>query len=77
MPNGEKENANLAMYAEAIKEIAAKNNIPFVDVFTPSKKWFATGEQLTSDGSQLNDEGYKKLGNLLAAKVWWQSQYHP
>jgi len=70
LPNGEKENANLAMYAAAIKEIAAKNNIPYVDAFTPSKKWFATGEQLTIDGSQLNDEGYKKLGNLLASKVF-------
>lgn len=70
LPNGEKENANLALYAEAIKEIAAKNKIPFVDAFSPSKRWFATGEQLTSDGSQLNDEGYKKLGNLLASKVF-------
>ncbi|MFK7980722.1 MAG: PVC-type heme-binding CxxCH protein [Saprospiraceae bacterium] len=70
LPDGKKENANLALYAEAIKEIAAKNNVPYVDAFAPSKKWFATGEQLTNDGSQLNDAGYKKLSNLLAAKVF-------
>ena len=69
-PDGAKENANLEMYTAAIKEIADKRNIPFVDVFHPSKKWFATGEQLTVDGSQLNDKGYKKLANLLAKKVF-------
>lgn len=70
LPNGEKENANLAMYTEAIKEIATKNNIPFVDVFTPSKKWFALDEPLTIDGAQLNDEGYKKLADLLVTKIF-------
>jgi len=69
-PNGAKENVNLEMYTAAIKEIADKRNIPFVDVFHPSKKWFATGEQLTIDGSQLNDRGYKKLANFLAEKVF-------
>jgi len=70
LPDGKKENANLAMYAAAIEEIAAKNKVPFIDVFNPSKKWFATGEQLTRDGSQLNDAGYKKLANLLASKIF-------
>ncbi len=70
LPNGEKENANLKMYADAIKEIADKRNIPFVDAFNPSKKWFASGKQLTSDGSQLNDAGYQKLADLLATKIF-------
>jgi len=70
LPNGEKENKKLALYANAIKEIATKRDIPFVDVFKPSKKWFATGEQLTSDGSQLNQAGYEKLGELLVTKIF-------
>jgi glucose/arabinose dehydrogenase/mono/diheme cytochrome c family protein len=70
LPDGVEENKNLALYTQVIKEVAAKNELPFVDAFNPSKKWFATGEELTIDGSQLNDEGYKKLSQLLVDKVF-------
>ncbi len=44
------------MYTKAIKEVADKNDVLFVDAFTPSKKWYAeTAEPLTIDGSQLNE----------------------
>ena len=39
LPNGIEENKNLKLYTEAIREIAIKNNVPFIDAFTPSKKW--------------------------------------
>lgn len=71
LPNGKKENENLALYTKGMKEIAAKNNVLFVDVFTPSKQWYADSkEDLTIDGSQLNAAGYKKLGVLLADQVF-------
>ena len=42
-----------------MKEIAAENNVHFVDAFTPSKEWLDSSDKpLTIDGSQLNDEGY-------------------
>lgn len=67
VPDGKTANANIALYVKAMKEVAAKNNILFVDVFTPSQKWYAESKaDLTIDGSQLNDEGYKKLGKFLA-----------
>lgn len=67
LPNGKQENENLKLYAEAIREIAEKNDVIFIDVFNPTKKWFDNNdEQLTIDGSQLNDEGYKKFAGLLA-----------
>jgi mono/diheme cytochrome c family protein/glucose/arabinose dehydrogenase len=67
LPTGKKENENLALYTEAMKEVAAKNNVPLIDVFLPTKKWFDNDEeQLTIDGSQLNDDGYKKFAVLLA-----------
>ncbi|MEM1124153.1 MAG: SGNH/GDSL hydrolase family protein, partial [Bacteroidota bacterium] len=68
LPDGKKENENLALYTQAMQEVAAANEVPFVDVFHPSKKWFMAGEQLTIDGSQLNQKGYEKLGQLLAEK---------
>ncbi|MCE7066899.1 PVC-type heme-binding CxxCH protein [Dyadobacter sp. CY326] len=71
LPNGKKENENLALYTKGMKEIAEKNNVLFVDAFTPSKQWYADSKaDLTIDGSQLNEEGYKKLGLLLADQVF-------
>ena len=71
LPNGVKENANLLLYTKAIKEVAEKNNVLFVDAFTPSQKWYADSQEfLTIDGAQLNEEGYKKLGILLADQLF-------
>ncbi|GAB3911154.1 GDSL-type esterase/lipase family protein [Larkinella knui] len=71
LPNGKKENANLLLYTNAMREVAGQNNVLFVDAFTPSQKWYADSkEPLTIDGSQLNEEGYKKLGVLLVDQVF-------
>ncbi|GAB3322946.1 GDSL-type esterase/lipase family protein [Larkinella ripae] len=71
LPNGKKENENLALYTKAMKEVADRNNVLFVDAFTPSQQWYAnTKEDLTIDGSQLNEEGYKKLGLLLVDQLF-------
>jgi glucose/arabinose dehydrogenase/mono/diheme cytochrome c family protein len=71
LPNGIKENENLLLYTNAMREVSAANKVLFVDAFTPSKAWYAnTEEALTIDGSQLNDEGYKKLGLLLSDKIF-------
>ena len=71
LPNGKKENENLALYTQGMKEVAEKNNVLFVDAFTPSKKWYdSTKEDLTIDGSQLNEEGYKKLALLLTDNIF-------
>src|SRR5690606_6128438 len=43
----------------------------FVDVFTPTKKWFSdTKKPLTIDGSQLSDEGYAKFSKELVDKIF-------
>ncbi len=71
LPNGENENANLELYANAMKEIAAKNKVHFVDAFDPSRKWFSTSnDALTIDGCQLTDEGYAKFSKLLADEIF-------
>lgn len=70
-PDGKAENVKLALYTEAMREMATQKQIPFVDAFTPSKAWFeSSGDPLTIDGSQLNDAGYKKLAVLLADEVF-------
>ncbi len=71
LPNGKKENANLWLYTQAMREVAKQNGVLFVDAFTPSKKWYdETPEDLTIDGSQLNDAGYKKLAQLLTNELF-------
>lgn len=74
LPNGIRENKNLELYTQAIKEIALKYNVLFLDVFNPSKQWFSTGEELTIDGFQLNEDGYKKFVNLLADGLFEKPQ---
>nr|WKN34892.1 HEAT repeat domain-containing protein [Tunicatimonas sp. TK19036] len=71
LPDGTQENANLSLYTEAMKEVAANNNVLFADVFTPTKEWFEpTDEALTIDGFQMTDEGYARFAPLLADKVF-------
>ena len=69
-PNGVKENKNLAMYTAAMKSVAQQKNILFIDSHTPSKTWFDTGKELTIDGSQLNEKGYKLFSKLLADELF-------
>ncbi len=70
LPDGISENANLALYTNAMKEVAAKSNVHFVDVFSLTKKWFESGEQLTADGFQLTDAGYEKFSKFIANKIF-------
>jgi len=69
-PKGEKENVNLLLYTDAIKEVATNNEVLFVDAFAPSKNWFSSGTQLTSNGSQLNEAGYQKFSTLLVDEIF-------
>ncbi|MDP4679994.1 MAG: dehydrogenase, partial [Cyclobacteriaceae bacterium] len=71
LPNGVKENANLALYTAAMKEVAASYSVMFVDAFESTKGWYAVSEEdLTNDGFQLNDLGYQKFSLLLADKIF-------
>lgn len=71
LPDGKQENVNLALYTDAMREVAAQNDVNFIDAYTPTKNWFDVDiEPLTIDGSQLTDEGYKRFSTLLADKTF-------
>jgi len=71
LPKGEQENENLSLYTYAMKEVAGKNNVPFLDAYSPSKKWFeANATSFTIDGSQLTEAGYEKFATLLTDKLF-------
>ncbi len=71
VPDGVKENENLALYAQVMKEVAEKDSVFFVDAFHPSQKWFdETEDPLTQDGFQLNDKGYRIFAGFLADRIF-------
>lgn len=74
LPDGQLENARLALYTNAIREVAQANDVLFIDAFSPSKRWFDEGKQLTIDGLQLNEEGYTKFSLLLADEAFGKKQ---
>lgn len=66
LPDGKKENENLKLYADAVKAIAEKRKLAFVDVFTPTLAAFEkSGGKLTVGGFQMNEAGDKVLGAAL------------
>jgi mono/diheme cytochrome c family protein/glucose/arabinose dehydrogenase len=70
IPNGIQENINLNLYANATREIANLHNIIYLDAFSTSKKWYDSGEEMTIDGMQLNEAGYKKFSKLLVDELF-------
>jgi glucose/arabinose dehydrogenase/mono/diheme cytochrome c family protein len=74
LPNGKVENENLSLYKDAMKEVAAKNKVLFIDAYSPSKSWFSDeSTDLTIDGSQLTDAGYAKFSPFLVDEAFGRS----
>lgn len=71
LPSGEKENANLILYASAIETVAKKRGLTFIDLFSPTKALYAKAkEPLTTGGFVPNDEGYKQIAEILATGIY-------
>jgi putative heme-binding domain-containing protein len=65
LPDGSANNQRLALYADAMAEVAAANKVPFVDLFRPTKALYGKArEPLTINGIHLTEEG-----NLEVAKI--------
>jgi hypothetical protein len=59
LPDPAQHNKNLALYTEAIKQIADSRNVPFVNLFERLKPYQAKSQQrLTDNGIHLNSLGY-------------------
>ncbi len=68
LPDAEPLNQNLALYAEAVEEIAREKSVPFVDLFQLSSEVFREqSEQLTVNGLHLKRRGYKLLAGPMLA----------
>ncbi len=69
-PNVDELNNRLQAITSLQESVSTEMNIPYINLFDVSKKWFAGKSDLTTDGLQLNDDGYKKLAAYLAATIF-------
>lgn len=72
-PDGSKENINLSLYANAMRQVAEKNGALFIDVFGVSSQWYNDKKEYTIDGALLSDLGYQKLAPELANRLFGES----
>ncbi len=64
-PDRSSNNKNLELYTRAMAEVAQANNVPFVDLFSPSLELFrSSGTRLTINGVHLNEAGDKALAPI-------------
>jgi hypothetical protein len=66
-PDPAPHNKNLALYTKGMKEVANGLGVPFVNLFNPTKKDFLEEGPSTINGIHLNERGYKKISEFLAA----------
>jgi len=66
IPDGSALNEVLALYTNAIGEVASDTGVGFADVFTPTKALFEkSDDRLTLNSVHLNDEGYRRFAPIL------------
>lgn len=71
LPNGEKENANLKLYSEAIEKVARNHKLTFIDLFTPTRAIYAKGGAFFTTGGFIPTEaGYRQIAELLATGLY-------
>lgn len=65
--DGRENNERLALYTEAMRKVAARHGVVFVDLFTPSKALMeaAGTANLTINGIHLNAQGDAAIGRVL------------
>lgn len=68
LPDGVQENARLALYTDAIRRVAERHGLTFVDLFNATKTRYAKPglPALTLNGFLPTEAGYAELGAMLA-----------
>ena len=67
LPDAAQQNANLAVYAKAVAEVAKERALPFVDVFAETNATFAkdAGLQFTTDGARFSPAGARAVAAVV------------
>jgi len=74
VPAADLNNERLAAYVEAMKEVAAEQEIGFANVFERTRSAMATGDSdLTFNGAHLTEEGYEIFAHELFRETFGES----
>ncbi|MCB1229302.1 MAG: c-type cytochrome [Verrucomicrobiae bacterium] len=67
LPDGKTENANLELYTAAMKRVAEKRGLTFIDLFHPTLALYAEqDEPFTINGFAPTEKAYEQIGQWLA-----------
>lgn len=71
LPDGRAENANLALYTQAMAEVAKATGVEFVDVYNKTHDLYPTLKKpFTRNGFLPSDEGYRLLSDMLVEAIY-------
>jgi len=72
LPDAKQRNADLALYADAVRAVAEKRALPFVDLFDRTQPLFEKepGAQFTNFGCQLNEAGDREVAQILDRELF-------
>ncbi|MEX2188246.1 MAG: PVC-type heme-binding CxxCH protein [Pirellulales bacterium] len=64
---GKQNNARIKLYVDAMKRLAAKHDVVFVDLFAPTEKLMgdSAGKRLTFNGIHLTESGDEQVASIL------------
>ncbi len=66
LPDGKENNRRLALYTAAMRDVAAANKVPFVDLFAPTRALYGKAkERLTINGIHLTEKGDEALARVI------------
>ncbi|QDU30823.1 Membrane bound L-sorbosone dehydrogenase [Anatilimnocola aggregata] len=66
LPDGAASNRNLAMYTAAMKDVAAKAGVVFVDLFDPTQELMGNSKiKLTINGIHVNEYGDEQVAKIM------------
>ncbi len=70
-PDPTEHNQSLLKYTQAMQAVAETHNVPFVDLFTASKKLMDENpsQKLTRNGIHLNEYGYWAVDQIIASQL--------
>ncbi|MFM9065749.1 MAG: SGNH/GDSL hydrolase family protein, partial [Planctomycetota bacterium] len=71
LPDGSANNANLVLYAKAMREVCEAKKVQFVDLFTPSQQLYSqVTKPLTMNGVHLLEHGDRAIADVIARQLF-------
>jgi glucose/arabinose dehydrogenase len=78
LPDGKENNQRLALYTQAMSEVATAEGVTFVDLFKPSADLYAsTKAPLTIQGIHLNAEGDRLIAQVIDRSLFGAPKTYP